>query len=153
MSAFADAPRAGSAEAKPALLHRKETVLDAPRAGSAEAKRLHGRGRCGLGGCTPCRQRRGKGKLLRPRLQVLVDAPRAGSAEAKSTADMGRMRLFRCTPCRQRRGKGIYRIGHGLRIVMHPVQAAPRQRRLLLIWLPPVRMHPVQAAPRQRRLR
>ena len=103
--------------------------------------------------CTPCRQRRGKGKLLRPRLQVLVDAPRAGSAEAKSTADMGRMRLFRCTPCRQRRGKGIYRIGHGLRIVMHPVQAAPRQRRLLLIWLPPVRMHPVQAAPRQRRLR
>ena len=38
MSAFADAPRAGSAEAKFDMSDKQELVVDAPRAGSAEAK-------------------------------------------------------------------------------------------------------------------
>ena len=62
MSAFADAPRAGSAEAKVVPLRPPPVpVVDAPRAGSAEAKiRVTG--------------------IL---VEVSMDAPRAGSAEAK----------------------------------------------------------------------
>ena len=56
----ADAPRAGSAEAKLYQLQTEVTDRDAPRAGSAEAK--------------DCVKRLG---------QDNPDAPRAGSAEAK----------------------------------------------------------------------
>lgn len=40
LSAFADAPRAGSVEAKNVYDDIKEKLVDAPRAGSAEAKYL-----------------------------------------------------------------------------------------------------------------
>ena len=102
----ADAPRAGSAEAKPCgSLPPCSPARDAPRAGSAEAKLSAAR----------CR-------TARP------DAPRAGSAEAKvfsarraygergmhpvQAAPRQRWTICiikahkkRCTPCRQRRGK------------------------------------------------
>ena len=126
-------------------------TVDAPRAGSAEAKP----GRCLLphraGRCTPCRQRRGKvyggaaggGKTkmhpvqaaprqslsmrgqakesimmhpvqAAPRQSAVwraaaswaADAPRAGSAEAKSLIASVTASRWGCTPCRQRRGKG-----------------------------------------------
>ena len=38
LSAFADAPRAGSAEAKARNWEHLREIMDAPRAGSAEAK-------------------------------------------------------------------------------------------------------------------
>ena len=60
MSAFADAPRAGSAEAKLLNTPPKCGTVDAPRAGSAEAKKFEQRTTV-FGG----------------------DAPRAGSAETK----------------------------------------------------------------------
>ena len=58
---FVDAPRAGGAEAKTAMITWMGNLLDdAPRAGGAEAKRcVIGLGRRDLG-CTPCRRRRGK---------------------------------------------------------------------------------------------
>ena len=40
LSAYADAPRAGSAEAKGVYVQGKSRLNDAPRAGSAEAKRV-----------------------------------------------------------------------------------------------------------------
>ena len=61
LSAFADAPRAGSAEAKETIAHVCQQ----------------------LNGCTPCRQRRGKERCSRQPLAAQPDAPRAGSAEAK----------------------------------------------------------------------
>ena len=55
----ADAPRAGSAEAKPRYFEaRADRPVDAPRAGSAEAKRI-----------------------LERLIEFLCDAPRAGSAK------------------------------------------------------------------------
>ena len=60
LSAFADAPRAGSAEAKIGWNSDGVEMYDAPRAGSAEAKVYVVVGRC-----------------------AVKDAPRAGSAEAK----------------------------------------------------------------------
>ena len=56
----------------------------------------------------------------------------------------------RCTPCRQRRGKAMNEDAYYDRLLMHPVQAAPRQsvRARGQDHLPG--MHPVQAAPRQR---
>ena len=100
-----DAPRAGSAEAKPVprpaasrpcAMHPVQAAprqslyrpaggagaADAPRAGSAEAKPLYDACVMAGCGCTPCRQHRGK-ERYRP-------AP---------------ARRARCTPCRQRRGK------------------------------------------------
>ena len=62
LSAFADAPRAGSAEAKISSIAGYPIILDAPRAGSAEAKFF----------------------TQNSSLPPTIDAPRAGSAEAKS---------------------------------------------------------------------
>ena len=76
--------------------------------------------------CTPCRQRRGKERL------------RSGQ----------RLRIG-CTPCRQRRGKGIAWRAIFVLLPMHPVQAAPRQRRADYRAGRGLQMHPVQAAPRQ----
>ena len=57
-----DAPRAGSAEAKTELFEKALPYYDAPRAGSAEAKASQRQdGSVPWAGCTPCRQRRGKG--------------------------------------------------------------------------------------------
>ena len=81
----ADAPRAGSAEAKLANREMSLTLLDAPRAGSAEAKP--------------------NSLLTNP---YIGDAPRAGSAEAKH----------------------VYTAKYGGMLLMHPVQAAPRQSSL-----------------------
>ena len=129
LSAFADAPRAGSAEAKDLLAQRiNHCISDAPRAGSAEAKKRSHRRCKSCPRCTPCRQRRGKvlyGELgvrdvlmhpvqAAPRQRdslhligtELPDAPRAGSAEAKSLHQQIQAYQQRCTPCRQRRGKG-----------------------------------------------
>ena len=61
LSAFADAPRAGSAEAKSGDVPQLIVGRDAPRAGSAEAKR----------------------HAIQRRQPRAGDAPRAGSAEAK----------------------------------------------------------------------
>ena len=103
-AACADAPRAGSAEAKHAVHAGAEARIDAPRAGSAEAKN----GRVWVlsppAGCTPCRQRRGKGLRCQPQGHR-HDAPRAGSAEAKIEKSLRYDEEIRCTPCRQRRGK------------------------------------------------
>ena len=58
-----DALRAGSAEAKDNGLMQGLKAVDALRAGSAEAKSNSWPYIViGLMGCTPCRQRRGKGK-------------------------------------------------------------------------------------------
>ena len=117
LSAFADAPRAGSAESKSSLIQH------APN---------HSR-------CTPCRQRRGKERdhgqaRRRGRMHpvqaasrqrehghysrcTMEDAPRAGSAEAKRLRCNGDNCRFGCTPCRQRRGK--------VWIVMHRVRLIP----------------------------
>ena len=78
---------------------------DAPRAGSAEAKRAFLAALVCADRCTPCRQRRGKG--------IVADTIH---------------KVIRCTPCRQRRGKvgGFVHADHP--VLMHPVQAAPRQR-------------------------
>ena len=146
--------------------------------------------------CTPCRQRRGKAtsalKVLStpwmhpvqaaPRQRAwrcfaagyLPDAPRAGSAEAKIVDNDQKAEWAGCTPCRQRRGKeGGLQLDY-IRTLMHPVQAAPRQRKCRCYPQPlhqrctpcrqrrgkgpwprcspwPRRMHPVQAAPRQSR--
>ena len=121
--------------------------------------------------CTPCRQRRGKGPgqyangarsgmhpvqaAPRQRLygkqtrRAVRDAPRAGSAEAKRFARLFGCVPRGCTPCRQRRGKGRIMRKDGLREVMHPVQAAPRQRSCPGLKHVALLMHPVQAAPRQ----
>ena len=56
---------------------------DAPRAGSAEAKNGNAPSAVTYNGCTPCRQRRGKEGLEKSKLFKMLDAPRAGSAEAK----------------------------------------------------------------------
>ena len=128
MSAFADAPCAGSAEAKylnenggdyNATMHPVQAAPrqsldweqypgydeDAPCAGSAEAKVC-------VSLAAVSRQ----------------DAPCAGSAEAKTGT-----------------------LKHAKRAeAMHPVQAAPRQRRYHRAKPPDHPMHPVQAAPRQR---
>ena len=150
LSAFADAPRAGSAEAKhlhmitdgiPASMHSVQAaprqsvcvatvttaVLDALRAGSAEAKQ---RTDCAsvYTGDAP-RAGSAEAKLIHPHsVGSAFDAPRAGSAEAKQNASLTTGAPSRCTPCRQRRGKvrGFYKQPGGLS--MHPVQAAPRQR-------------------------
>ena len=173
MSAFADAPRAGSAEAKSPQPCCIQASLDAPRAGSAEAKRVN----------LIVAQHGGK------------DAPRAGSAEAKCKYSIGTVliavmhpvqaaprqredcqqsepRERRCTPCRQRRGKvqslreedrrnrDAPRAGSAEAKIkdctnwstpsrMHPVQAAPRQSVCTEALLSSSWMHPVQAAPRQ----
>ena len=125
----------------------------------------------GVRRCTPCRQRRGKGLAGRTKYPSRTDAPRAGSAEAKKLVVHERLcgfdapragsaeakrfaRLFGCvprgcTPCRQRRGKGRIMRKDGLREVMHPVQAAPRQRSCHGLKHVALLMHPVQAAPRQ----
>ena len=132
LSAFADAPRAGSAEAKTRMvLLMQSDRRDAPRAGSAEAKICQlfstaliirctpcrqRRGKAGLKSrglhilrCTPCRQRRGKAGYLQLVAGQLRDAPRAGSAEAKRGKISWSGWGTRCTPCRQRRGKGPQR--------------------------------------------
>ena len=124
----ADAPRAGSAEAKVRKPSQITWDKDAPRAGSAEAKRVN----------LIVAQHGGK------------DAPRAGSAEAKCKYSIGTVliavmhpvqaaprqredcqqsepRERRCTPCRQRRGKEPVKVGCAPLGKMHPVQAAPRQ--------------------------
>ena len=58
--ASADAPRAGSAEAKVLAVHVDHAIHDAPRAGSAEAKASPMGGGQRQQGCTPCRQRTAK---------------------------------------------------------------------------------------------
>ena len=82
-----DAPRAGSAEAKKyCTLCLKSAIRDAPRAGSAEAKAYVAEKMREDGGCTPCRQRRGKVGTQETLYFTSADAPRAGSAEAKPFA-------------------------------------------------------------------
>ena len=81
LSAFADAPRAGSAEAKLTQDKIANLQADAPRAGSAEAKGNEGLWAVIILGCTPCRQRRGKATPRRSCCPTPRDAPRAGSAE------------------------------------------------------------------------
>ena len=101
----------------------------------------------------------------------MCDAPRAGSAEAKFNFPRAGGSVSGCTPCRQRRGKARGKRASLTQKLMHPVQAAPRQRAGLV---PALRnqpdapragsaeaklgrlnqrgqggMHPVQAAPRQ----
>ena len=122
-----DAPRAGSAEAKKLLCDFDFISLDAPRAGSAEAKNYIIRYARRFVRCTPCRQRRGKARCT-PRVH----------------------RRQGCTPCRQRRGKDFRPAVRAQHLVMHPVQAAPRQS-VSERWLRTGQgeMHPVQAAPRQ----
>ena len=58
-------------------------AADAPRAGSAEAKRRATLRSTATGRCTPCRQRRGKESVFVGIGIPDHDAPRAGSAEAK----------------------------------------------------------------------
>ena len=168
----ADAPRAGSAEAK----FRVPSVIR-PHTGCTPCRQRRGKELCrqldvGVGGCTPCRQRRGKAGLKSRSKQSRKMHPVQAAPRQRRRADGNQARCKRCTPCRQRRGKELLQRQlvnvHAMHPVqaaprqsvtrpivaimprMHPVQAAPRQRRLLHIWLPPVRMHPVQAAPRQR---
>ena len=100
----ADAPRAGSAEAKIALMACSGAIRDAPRAGSAEAKHLFAH--CFRWGIV---------------MHPVQAAPR--------------QRSVRCSLLSARR--------------MHPVQAAPRQSAKSLLQIAGHRMHPVQAAPRQ----
>ena len=151
MSAFADAPRAGSAEAKvfrvllpqmrksmhpvqaaprqrwPAFAHERYS-RDAPRAGSAEAKRLDVHYYVVWGQMHPVqaapRQSTAKIEATKP----ADDAPRAGSAEAKRMIRTQHHLLMGCTPCRQRRGKVLNHQSRRRNDSMHPVQAAPRQR-------------------------
>ena len=83
LSAFADAPRAGSAEAKTVDLARLLFLLDAPRAGSAEAKF------CSSSVMPKSRLMHPVQAAPRQRSEgpepatAQPDAPRAGSAEAK----------------------------------------------------------------------
>ena len=144
-----DAPRAGSAEAKVPPLGRYILIHDAPRAGSAEAKSSFLPAYCRAGGCTPCRQRRGK-------VSRAVGHQAAHGMHPVQAAP--RQRIMPTTGCR--------------RWWMHPVQAAPRQSwikeqieaipedapragsaeaKALMILSRSRRlsMHPVQAAPRQ----
>ena len=123
--------------------------------------------------CTPCRQRRGKGKFM---YQGYGDSTRCTPCrqrrgKAKIEDALAQCDL-RCTPCRQRRGKAVYlaasrftdadapRAGSAeaketvtltfyVRTQMHPVQAAPRQRSIKNQFFGEPWMHPVQAAPRQ----
>ena len=105
--------------------HFSRICADAPRAGSAEAKVLSLGMEAQQRGCTPCRQRRGK-VLARPRCHLSKkDAPRAGSAEAKLPAVGSRLPHIRCTPCRQRRGKDVAALVGIAEHAMHPC----RQRR------------------------
>ena len=117
LSAFADAPRAGSAEAKGYALRRQRRrelmhpVQAAPRQSAMciSSDNLDK-------GCTPCRQRRGKansylGREIKfamhpvqaaPRQSktsaqvgdAISDAPRAGSAEAKLLAHSAGLQQF-----------------------------------------------------------
>ena len=81
----ADAPRAGSAEAK-----RRATLRSTATGRCTPCRQRRGKGqRHGESlrqrRCTPCRQRRGKDKGFRPSRPASRDAPRAGSAEAKAS--------------------------------------------------------------------
>ena len=123
-------------------------------------------------GCTPCRQRRGKDRLTQQHLfparamHPVQAAPRqsaavchAGQAPERCTPcrqRRGKARCFRsqiyrcrCTPCRQRRGKVDLRLELAASVLMHPVQAAPRQSFSISKPNCAISMHPVQAAPRQ----
>ena len=100
-----DAPRAGSAEAKiaPWRICARNGAMHPVQAAPRQSSFLPAYCRAGAG-CTPCRQRRGKGP----------------SCQAE-TGSLG------CTPCRQRRGKVRSNQDYTGNEGMHPVQAAPRQ--------------------------
>ena len=151
MSAFADAPRAGSAEAKFLTYRQVSAQRDAPRAGSAEAKFANLWEGISKAGCTPCRQRRGKGRCglphtIRRAMHPVQAAPRQRNTNVLPLWNL-MMHPVQAAPRQSPRGGFPGRIPG----VMHPVQAAPRQSP----WggLPGriPGMHPLQAAPRQRR--
>ena len=71
-------------------------------------------------GCTPCRQRRGKGRGERNAQLSAADAPRAGSAEAKWPYTTVGAAAAGCTPCRQRRGKVDHHILAGVHVLDAP---------------------------------
>ena len=145
-----DAPRAGSAEAKPPSKGSRPNMMTMHPVQAAPRQRQQNRhlthsprmhpvqaaprqSACPLAPispsprCTPCRQRRGKDRLYFRTKKAPSDAPRAGSAEAKVTCHILVQIRTRCTPCRQRRGKDLFERLDKLGMRMHPVQAAPRQ--------------------------
>ena len=166
-----DAPRAGSAEAKVfsarraygergmhpvqaaprqspaarcrlALRHAMHPVQAAPRQREAKGRHVGFRRRC-----TPCRQRRGKDDVARLDIALQRCTPcrqRRGKGVAVGVAGVQR----RCTPCRQRRGKVACSNSLRTAAMMHPVQAAPRQRWTICI----IKAHKKRCTPcRQRR--
>ena len=151
---------------------RRKMPIDAPRAGSAEAK-PSASATGGSARMHPVQAAPRQRYIYLGTIHNLKDAPRAGSAEAKRKASPRRMRsrwmhpvqaaprqsvpgahaapgMPGCTPCRQRRGKVGQSGGQSQSPGMHPVQAAPRQRGAASRRLYTTStMHPVQAAPRQ----
>ena len=127
LATFADALRAGSAEAK----------VRAPRSGSAPAR------------CTPCRQRRGKGLPPFTGANNAADALRAGSAEAKipywSKRFDSQMHSVQAAPRQSGRHRDV------LAAESDALRAGSAEaKRVLVIAKHIVRkMHSVQAAPRQ----
>ncbi len=103
---------------------RSACRADAPRAGSAEAKLNTAQGLLYRRRCTPCRQRRGKAMnedAYYDRLRCTPCRQRRG--KGRGSWCCCRRRLG-CTPCRQRRGKEEAERRTCNARVMHPVQAA-----------------------------
>ena len=130
LATFADALRAGSAEAKIAAAIRLLcSTHDALRAGSAEAKiaEVRPKGNHLLMHSVQAAPR--QSSSYRPvTTRPLSDALRAGSAEAKNTANK---LLILCILDALRAGsaeaKPVRKRTRGYRTSMHSVQAAPRQ--------------------------
>ena len=151
LSAYADAPRAGSAEAKGDVLCRRSAPMRCTPCRQRRGKALPFCPNTPRPGCTPCRQRRGKEKSLAgatkgcpmhpvqaaPRQRqsspmvkaVPSDAPRAGSAEAKPPQYIGDCTEDDDAPrAGSAEAKILITVGCSPLLAMHPVQAAPRQR-------------------------
>ena len=127
LSAFADAPRAGGAEAKVSI-----KIVDRALERCTPCRRRRGKAlpQAALRqrqGCTPCRRRRGKDDypmrgVAAHRMHPVQAAPRQSK-----TRQITRNQICRCTPCRRRRGKENSSSQRRVALPMHPVQAAPRQ--------------------------
>ena len=98
---------------------------DAPRAGSAEAKPGGSAGPTARSAMHPVQAAPRQSSAIIASCISFKDAPRAGSAEAKqSPLRSNSHRACRCTPCRQRRGKAVCPNAYAVQLRMHPVQAA-----------------------------
>ena len=106
---------------------RSACRADAPRAGSAEAKLNTAQGLLYRRRCTPCRQRRGKAMnedAYYDRLRCTPCRQRRGKDFCGKREDsQGAMHPVQAAP-RQSNTRSICR---GCPVKMHPVQAAPRQ--------------------------